>query len=101
MWNAIFARLGSVERHVFLKAQLLRTAKIFFGLLFLFLWLFDASGLGATIWAVFFALFVGGGAAYLSWDDPLPDHVILARLNRVSGIAVSGTADMAVAGEPE
>lgn len=101
MWNAILSRLGSPERQAFLKAQLLRSAKIFFGLLVLFLWLFDASGLGATIWAAFLAVFLGGGAAYLSWDDHLPDSEILLRINRAAGMPVAGTADMAVAGEPE
>lgn len=101
MWNAFFAHAARPERLTFLRAQLLRTAKIFLVLLVLFLWLFDASGLGATIWAAFFAVFMGGGAAYLSWDDPLPDSEILARINRASGMLAAGTADMAVAGEQE
>lgn len=101
MCNAIRSRLGFKARQAFLKTQVLRAAKLFGFCLLLFIWLFDASPLGATIWAAFFALFIGVGAAYLTWDDAIPDQEVLQRLNRVNRIAGPGTAPLAVAGEQE
>lgn len=94
MWTTISSQLGSPERRAFLQTQLLRAIKTFGLCLICFAWLLDASAFGASLWAAFFALFIGVGGAYLSWDDATPDQEILQHLNRVNGIAVG-------AGEPE
>lgn len=75
-------------RQMFITIQLKRAAKILVGSFLFCSWLGEASPLGASIWAVFFAIFVAGGAAYLTWDDAQTDVEVLAKINR--GIAKGG-----------
>lgn len=74
-------------RTVFLKKNAIRSAKIFAFCFFIFSWLGEASSLGASIWATVFALFIGGGAAYLTWDDAVSDEEILQRINEQASIS--------------
>lgn len=86
MWNLRRGLRGLTEaRQLFISIQLKRAAKILIGSFLFCLWLGEASPLGASIWAVFFAIFVAGGAAYLTWDDAQTDIEVLAKIN--AGVA--------------
>jgi hypothetical protein len=86
MWKHLDGLHGLTEaRKLFIKIQLKRAAKILVGSFVFFSWLGEASPLGASIWSVFFAIFIGGGAAYLTWDDAQTDIEVLAKIN--AGIA--------------